>query len=79
MTKVDLQKIGMPDFYWVYLFTAAALGQLGRLDQAAAALKTMFDLKPDCSPRNELTKWNAAPEDLDHLMEGLTKAGLQES
>ena len=78
-TLADLQKVGMSDFYWTHLFAAAALGQLGRIDEAAVSLGTMLALKPDCSPRKELQKWNAAPEDLEHLMEGLSKAGLKES
>jgi len=73
----DLQRISMPDFYWTWLFEAAALGQLGRAE-AGAALERMYALKPDISPRAELQKWNAAPNDLKHITEGLKKAGLKE-
>lgn len=74
----DIRKIAMPEFYWSHLFAAAALGQLDRREDAAKALAEMFRLKPDCVPRDELVKWNAAPEDLEHLLEGLAKAGLKE-
>ncbi len=74
----DVARIGMPHFYWSHLFGAAALGQLG--DPAAAdALARMRALKPDVDPRAELEKWNTAPDDLAHLMEGLHKAGLEET
>lgn len=72
----DVRKVAMPEFYWSHLFAAAALGQLERTEEASKALAEMFRLKPDCSPRDELIKWNAAPDDLEHLMEGLQKAGL---
>ncbi len=73
----DLEKVGMPHFYFTHIFAAAALGQLGRPD-AGAALKQAFALKPDLDPRAELLKWNAAPDDLEHLMQGLIKAGLKD-
>jgi tetratricopeptide (TPR) repeat protein len=73
----NARRTGMLDFYWTYLFMAAAQGQLG-VPEAAQSLGRMFELKPDCDPRAELTKWNAAPDDLAHLMEGLRKAGLKE-
>ena len=37
-----------------------------------------FEIKPNFSARVELQKWNAAPKDLEHIMEGLRKAGLRE-
>ncbi|MFC7476600.1 winged helix-turn-helix domain-containing tetratricopeptide repeat protein [Dankookia sp. GCM10030260] len=72
-----IQRIGMPHFYWTHLLAAAALGQLG--DPAApAALARIFAVKPDFSARGELRKWNAAPDDLDHILQGLMQAGLRE-
>lgn len=74
----DVQRISMPHFYWTHMLNAAALGQLGRREEAAAALTQMKELQPDFSPRDELKKWNAAPGDLAHLLEGLGKAGNQD-
>ncbi|MGE0222815.1 MAG: winged helix-turn-helix domain-containing tetratricopeptide repeat protein [Acetobacteraceae bacterium] len=74
---VDVQKSGMPDFYWAHLLMAAARGQLGQTE-AGASLARIFQIKPDFSARVELRKWNAAPYDLEHLLEGLRKAGLHE-
>jgi TolB-like protein len=73
----DLERIGMPSFYWTHLLRAAALGQLGR-PEARASLEEVRRLKPGFSARVELAKWNAAPDDLEHLMEGLRRAGLRE-
>jgi len=38
----------------------------------------VYRLKPDFSAVSELKKWNAAADDLEHLLEGLRKAGLEE-
>ena len=59
------------------MLNAAAQGQLGD-DQAATSLGEVYELKPDFSAIAELKKWNAAPDDLEHLLEGLRKAGLKE-
>jgi hypothetical protein len=47
---------------------------MGHAD-AGAALARILELKPDFSATAELTKWNAAPDDLDHIIAGLRKAG----
>jgi Tfp pilus assembly protein PilF len=73
----DVQRIGLPHFYWTHLLEAASKGQLGRPD-AAGALARIFEVKPNFSARVELQKWNAAPHDLDHIIDGLRKAGLRE-
>jgi TolB-like protein/tetratricopeptide (TPR) repeat protein len=74
-TIVDVEKIGLPHFYWTHMMSAAAKGQLGHTD-AAEAVARIFEVKPEFSPRTELKKWNAAPRDLEHIVEGLRKAGL---
>lgn len=74
----DVEMAGMPNFYWTPLMKAAALGQLGETERAAAALARMRELKPDLSAREEIKKWNCAPDQATHLMEGLGKAGLSE-
>ena len=73
----DLQRTGLPHFYWTQMLSAAALGQLDD-PEAPAALARIFALKPGFSAREELRKWNAAPDDLEHILEGLRKAGLPE-
>ncbi|HJQ60081.1 MAG TPA: winged helix-turn-helix domain-containing protein [Vineibacter sp.] len=76
-TIADTQKVGLPDFYWTHFLAAAAQGQLGHPD-AGASLARIYQLKPDFSARAELRKWNAAPDDLEHLVAGLRKAGLRD-
>ena len=69
-----VEKIGLPHFYWTHLLDAAAKGQLGRPD-AGKALSKVLEIKPSFSATLELRKWNASPADLDHIMEGLRRAG----
>jgi TolB-like protein/DNA-binding winged helix-turn-helix (wHTH) protein/tetratricopeptide (TPR) repeat protein len=76
-TIADIQLVGLPNFYWTHLIAAAAQGQLGHRD-AGASLARIFEIKPNFSARAELRKWNAAPHDLEHIMQGLRKAGLRE-
>ncbi len=73
----DVQRAGMPHFYWTHLLRAAAQGQLGHGD-AGASLARIYEVKPDFKARAELQKWNAAPHDLEHIIQGLLKAGLRE-
>jgi len=76
-TIADVEKVGLPHFYWTHMLTAAAKGQLGQAD-AADALAKVFDVKPNFSASVELRKWNAAAADLEHILDGLRKAGLRE-
>ncbi len=73
----DMQRTAMPLFFWTHMLTAAAKGQLGHPD-ASACMQEAYRCKPDLVPREMLLKWNAAPDDLEHLMEGLHKAGVKE-
>jgi TolB-like protein/tetratricopeptide (TPR) repeat protein len=74
---VDIQRISMPNFYWTHLLDAAALGQLGRAE-ASRSLALMHAAKPGVSAVTEMRKWNVAPRDFDHILEGLRKAGHDE-
>jgi TolB-like protein len=76
-TIAAVERIGLPHFYWTHLLDAAAKGQLGRPD-AGKALARILEIKPNFSARHELRKWNASPNDLDHILEGLRKAGWNE-
>jgi TolB-like protein/Tfp pilus assembly protein PilF len=75
-TIADVEKVGLPHFYWTHMLTAAAKGELG-LEDANQALARIFEVKPNFSARVELRKWNAAPADLEHILDGLRKAGLR--
>jgi len=71
-------KIHMPGFWRTNLALAAAYGQLGEGEAAGKALRQMLALRPDFAvvARQELGKW-WDPDLVEHLMEGLRKAGLE--
>jgi TolB-like protein/class 3 adenylate cyclase len=72
------QKVNLPGLYRVYFFRAAALGQLGRKEEAQREIARMLELSPDLSddPRIHFGRYNYPDEIVDHLLEGLRKAGL---
>lgn len=72
----DTDQIGLPHFYWTHILAAAAKGQLGRAD-AGDAVACLLAAKPNFCARAELQKWNAAPDDLEHIVDGLARAGLR--
>ena len=76
----DARNYEMSGDFRTPLFMAAALGQLGRTDDAAAYLDEMLEYwgRPPSELRLELIRRHALSEGLtDHLMEGLEKAGLE--
>lgn len=74
-TLADVERINMPQFYWARLMEAASLGQLGR--PAEKVVESILKLKPEFSARAELEKWNAASNDMEHILDGLAKAGVE--
>ena len=67
-----------PDFPNTYRWLAAALGQLGRIEEAKKALEKAMAIVPgsfDMYVRNRVP-W-MRPEDHAHMIEGLRKAGWQ--
>ena len=65
--------------YLPYSHLASALGQLGRAEDARAALDDAVRLKPDFSlALVERTTRYRHPADREHYLEGLRKAGLSE-
>jgi adenylate cyclase len=68
-----------PEYPNTYRWLAAALGQLGRLDEAKEALDKAIAIAPwqfDTRVRQR-APWHR-PEDHAHMLEGLRKAGWQE-
>jgi adenylate cyclase len=67
-----------PDFPNPYRWLAAALGQLGRIEEAKEALQQAIAIVPGAFER---TVWGRVPwmrpEDHAHMLEGLRKAGWQ--
>ena len=62
-----------------YLVLAGSYAQLGRMDDAQEAVSKVLAIKPDFSLSwwREIQKY-ARPEDAEHYLEGLRKAGLPE-
>jgi len=70
-------KINMPGFWRTNLALAMAYGQLGEREAAGNAVRELLALRPDFPEvaREELGKfWD--PELVQHLLDGLRKAGL---
>ncbi len=70
-------KINLPEFSGTHEAMAAAYGQLGEVDAAGRAVRELLRLKPDylTRPREKLQKF-VSPELVEHMMDGLRKAGL---
>jgi serine/threonine protein kinase len=71
-------KINMPGFWRTNLALAAAYGQLGERDAACIPVRELLAVRPDFPvvAREELAKW-WEPELVEHLIDGLRKAGLE--
>jgi adenylate cyclase len=67
-----------PEMMFPYFNGAAALGQLGRLDEAAAQLEIARRFMPEPTLEFFRTGWLIKYEaDFDHLIDGIRKAGLK--
>jgi tetratricopeptide (TPR) repeat protein len=71
-------KVNMPGFWRTSLALATAYGQLGDTQAARNAARDLLVLRPDFPvvAREELGKW-WDPQLVEHLIEGLGKAGME--
>jgi TolB-like protein/cytochrome c-type biogenesis protein CcmH/NrfG len=71
-------KVQMPGFWRTNLALAVSYGQLGEQDAAGKAVRELLAIRPDfaATAREELGKW-WEPELVEHLLDGLRKAGLE--
>jgi TolB-like protein len=71
-------KVNMPGFWRTSLALATAYGQLGEREAASNAVRDLLAVKPDFAvvAREELAKW-WDPQLVEHLIDGLSKAGLE--
>ncbi len=71
-------KVNMPGYYWPHATLAAIYGQLGEKERAGAALRELLAIRPNFAAevREDYGKWNEV-ELVEHLLEGLRKAGLE--
>ena len=67
-----------PGHPWAYRCLVASLGQLGRLEEAGAALHKAIEVSPQSFDFfvNEVRPYER-PEDHEHMLDGLRKAGWQ--
>ena len=75
----EAQQFQMPQFFWDPLLRAAALGQLGRNQEAAQALTQLLAVKPDfpSQARFLIGCYAKSPYLVEGLLEGLRLAGLK--
>jgi TolB-like protein/Tfp pilus assembly protein PilF len=71
-------KLNMPSYYYTHAAIAAAYGQLGEREAAQGALRELLSLKPDFAAvaRDDYAKWFGPGEHVEHVLDGLRKAGL---
>lgn len=71
-------KVNIPGFWRTQLMLAASNAQLGNHQAARNAAQDLLKIRPDFAgvARIELEKW-WEPELIEHLLEGLRKAGLE--
>jgi TolB-like protein/Tfp pilus assembly protein PilF len=74
----DAARVNMPGYFHTHAMRAAALGQLGRREEARKAVQNLLALRPDfaAAARQEYAKWYDS-ELVEQMIEGLRKAGLQ--
>jgi adenylate cyclase len=67
-----------PNTYAAYRWLAAALGQLGRTEEARVTLQKALELSPQAFEfyTSRRPPWHR-PEDYEHMLDGLRKAGWQ--
>jgi len=72
-------RFNMPTYYFTHAALAAAAGQLGDHDAARRALRELLSQKPEfaTSAREDFGKWIGHNELLEHVLDGLRKAGLE--
>jgi TolB-like protein/tetratricopeptide (TPR) repeat protein len=74
-----LRRTTLSDLFWAHVARAAVCGQLGRRDEAEAAVRELLRLVPDFAERaHELFDvWHYDPDLVEHQIDGLRKAGLK--
>ena len=70
-------KVNLPGYYGTHMALAAAYAQLGQADEARKAIQELMKLRPDIA---QIARYalgiSLDPELVEHLIDGLRKAGL---
>ena len=71
-------KVDMPEQYWTHFHLAINYAQLGRKEEARAAVGRLLKLYPDFAAnyRREAVKYNFPDDWTERCIDGLRKAGL---
>lgn len=77
--REQTESVRMSAFFWGDLISAMIFGQLGDHKSAKAAAASALAAAPDFedSAKAALTLWNFQPDDIQHMVEGWRKAGLE--
>lgn len=72
-------KIDLPQMFWTQAFLAMDYGQLGRKEEAKAALAKLLELYPTIAQNyaREARKYNMSEAYIERAAEGFRKAGLE--
>jgi adenylate cyclase len=76
---VAARKINIPGYFWPQIYLSAIYGELGRKDEARAAVEQLLRLYPGFTTdkaTEELRKWNVADDVIDRWLKALRKAGV---
>jgi TolB-like protein/Flp pilus assembly protein TadD len=76
--RAFISRANMPGQYYSQALFAACYGQIGDREAAGKAVRELLALQPDIAEiaREQFGKWYL-PDLVEHLMDGLRKAGLQ--
>jgi TolB-like protein/Tfp pilus assembly protein PilF len=70
-------KINLPNFFWTHMTLASAYAQLGQREEAGRAVQELLKLNPQAAQiARPLMLRVFEPELVEHLIDGLRKAGL---
>jgi serine/threonine protein kinase/tetratricopeptide (TPR) repeat protein len=73
-----LRRTTLSDLFWAHVARAAVCAQLGRMDEAEAAVRELLRLVPDFAERayELFDVWHYDSDLVEHQVDGLEKAGL---
>jgi tetratricopeptide (TPR) repeat protein len=74
----DAQLMRLPGILWQPMWRAAALGKLGRAEEAQPYLEELLQIKPDFlqRPRDSIRPLFVTDEHVDMIWDGLRRAGI---
>ena len=76
-----VRDINMPNIWYTHLHIATSSAQLGRTEEALAAANRIREIYPGFDlviAEKELSKWNVPDHEMEHMIDGLRKAGIPE-